>query len=201
MKTLIILLAIFNCSYSHSQTEKARISFQNELNLQYGNQQTSPLSRTELKAFKGIPFYKWKKEYIITASVKLTPNTSLFKMATTTDRAPLYQQYAIVSFILNGKKEALRIYQSQDSKFNFEYKDYLFLPFKDTTNGTSTYEGGRYIDVFISNIINKTIVLDFNKAYNPYCAYNHDYSCPIPPLENHLNSAIKAGVKKGLIQK
>jgi uncharacterized protein len=122
-------------------------------------------------------------------------------MATTTDRAPLYQQYAIVSFILNGKKEALRIYQSQDSKFNFEYKDYLFLPFKDTTNGTSTYEGGRYIDVFISNIINKTIVLDFNKAYNPYCAYNHDYSCPIPPLENHLNSAIKAGVKKGLIQK
>lgn len=201
MKYLLTLIVILTSLFSNAQTEKSRISFQNELNLQYGNKKTSPLSSREIKSFKGIPFYEWKKEYAVVASLELTPKAPLFKISTTTSRAPLYQQYAIATFILNGKKEELRIYQSQESKFNFEYKDYLFLAFKDTTNGTETYEGGRYVDVFISNIINNTIIIDFNKAYNPYCAYNHDYSCPVPPTENHLNSPIKAGVKKGLIKK
>jgi uncharacterized protein (DUF1684 family) len=200
MKLHLIFIAILTISISNGQTENSRISFQQELNLQYGNSETSPLSRPEVKVFKGLPFYQWKKEYVVMASIKRTANAPLFKMATTTNRAPLYQEYAIATFILNGQKEELRIYQSQDSKFNFEYKDYLFLPFKDTTNGTETYEGGRYVDVFISNISNNTIIIDFNKAYNPYCAYNHEYSCPIPPSENHLSTAIKAGVKKGLLR-
>ena len=199
MKYLLILVIILTSVLSNAQTEKEGVSFKNELNLQYGNKNSSPLSNEQIRNFKGLPFYPWKKGYVVIASVKLTPKSSLFKMETTTDRSPLYQQYAVATFILNGQKQQLNIYQSQDSKFNLEYKDYLFLPFKDVTNGTETYEGGRYIDVFISNIINNTIIIDFNKAYNPYCAYNHDYSCPVPPTENHLNTAITAGVKKGLI--
>lgn len=200
MKYTTLLVFLLTLSTTKSQTEKDRISFQTELNLQYGNKDSSPLTNKEVKAFKGLPFYAWNKDYVVIATVKRTPDAPLFKMETTSNRTPLYQQYAIATFILKGKKEQLRIYQSQDSKFSFDYKDYLFLPFKDTTNGVDTYEGGRYVDVFISNIINNTILIDFNKAYNPYCAYNHNYSCPIPPSENHMDTAIEAGIKKGLIK-
>ena len=69
----------------------------------------------------------------------------------------------------------------------------MFLPFTDLTNGEETYEGGRYIELEIPD--KNYIVIDFNKAYNPYCAYNYIYSCPIPPEENDLKIEIKAGVK------
>ena len=74
-----------------------------------------------------------------------------------------------------------------------KYKDYLFIPFTDKTSGIETYGGGRYIDLVLSDIVNKTCTIDFNKAYNPYCAYTAGYNCPIPPKENDLPVAIKAG--------
>ena len=77
-----------------------------------------------------------------------------------------------------------------------EYKDYLFIPFTDATNGNETYEGGRYIDILITDISNNTVVIDFNKAYNPYCCYATGYHCPIPPKENALSVTINAGEKK-----
>ena len=73
------------------------------------------------------------------------------------------------------------------------YEDYLFLPFLDDTNGEESYGGGRYIDCRIPE--GDTIEIDFNKAYNPYCAYNENYSCPIVPRENYLAIEVKAGVK------
>jgi len=76
---------------------------------------------------------------------------------------------------------------------NPEYKDYLFFPFTDLTNNASTYGGGRYIDLRIPQ--GNVIVLDFNKAYNPSCAYSPKYSCPIVPGENNIDVAITAGVK------
>ena len=74
-----------------------------------------------------------------------------------------------------------------------EYKDYLFIPFTDATNGAETYEGGRYIDLTIP--ATDKITLDFNKAYHPYCAYTDGYNCPIPPQENHVPVRIEAGVR------
>jgi uncharacterized protein (DUF1684 family) len=82
-----------------------------------------------------------------------------------------------------------------------QYKDYLFLPFKDETNGFETYGGGRYMDVRISTLKDGKIILNFNKAYNPYCAYGDGFNCPIPPLENHLNFSIKAGERDFKAQK
>jgi len=74
-----------------------------------------------------------------------------------------------------------------------EYRDYLFLPFTDLTNGEQTYMGGRYLDLSIPE--GDTIVLDFNRAYNPYCVYNKKYSCPLVPPVNALNTKISAGIK------
>jgi uncharacterized protein (DUF1684 family) len=74
-----------------------------------------------------------------------------------------------------------------------EYKKYLFIPFRDLTSGKESYGGGRYIDTEIP--AGETLILDFNRAYNPYCAYSHRYSCPIPPEENTLKVEIRAGEK------
>ncbi len=75
------------------------------------------------------------------------------------------------------------------------YKDHLFLPFTDLTSGEESYGGGRYIDLETTGIINNRLVIDFNKAYNPYCTYSDGYNCPIPPRENDLPVAIRAGEK------
>ena len=116
-------------------------------------------------------------------------------MQTSSDRQPVYVKYADLYFTLKGKKMKLAVYQSQSLKENPEYFDYLFLPFTDLTNGEGSYSGGRYIDLRIPEEGVKKISLDFNKAYNPYCAYSGGYSCPVPPAENNLDMAITAGVK------
>ncbi|MDD3723698.1 MAG: DUF1684 domain-containing protein [Lutibacter sp.] len=155
----------------------------------------SPLTKEDMKKFKTLEFFDIDENYNIEADFELTPNTTVFEMPTTTDRFPLYRKYGIARFTLNGKKMELSIYQNRQLMTDFNYKDYLFLPFNDTTNGTTTYGGGRYLDLEIPKKGSKKIRVDFNKAYNPYCAYNHTFSCPIPPAENNLPIAIPVGVK------
>ena len=84
-------------------------------------------------------------------------------------------------------------YQGEALSKTDEYKDYLLIPFTDTTNGKETYGGGRYIDFAIP--ASEMVTLDFNLAYNPSCAYSSRYSCPIPPRENRLKAEIRAGEK------
>lgn len=199
-KILILCFAILSTSL-FAQSKSDALTYQKNLNAQYADPYKSPLPKYALSSFKALPFYKWNEKYRVIASVKRTPEAPLFVMQTTTDRKPLYQQYAVLNFIIEGQHIQLSLYRSQESKFSMEYRDFLFLPFKDLTNGETTYEGGRFLDVFISDISNDQLILDFNKAYNPYCAYNHNYSCPVPPVENHLDIAIKAGVKKGILKK
>ena len=95
--------------------------------------------------------------------------------------------------MLEDEEFVLNIYQSQQLITDPKYANYLFLPFTDNSNGEDSYAGGRYLDLKIPK--NDVIVLDFNQAYNPYCAYSGKYSCPIPPEDNHISLAIHAGVK------
>ena len=87
------------------------------------------------------------------------------------------------------------IYKNIELSKREQYKDYLFMLFTDKTSGITSYGGGRYLDLRIPKNGNK-LHIDFNKAYNPYCAYNHKYSCPIPSNDDYLDMEIKAGVKK-----
>jgi hypothetical protein len=102
-------------------------------------------------------------------------------------------KYGIVTFNLKRNAYRLNVYQNQDLMKKEGYEDYLFLPFLDDTNGEESYGGGRYIDLRIPE--GDEVVIDFNKAYNPYCAYNEKYSCPIVPRENYLDLKVEAGVK------
>ena len=152
------------------------------------------------KNARQLNFFPADPSYKVQAKVELTPDAEGFEMATYSGQKRPYVQYGIVAFKLNGQEIQLAIYQSLKLRAMPMYRDYLFLPFKDATNGESTYGGGRYIDLKMSDIKEGQLVLDFNKTYNPYCAYSDGYSCPIPPIENHLDIAIEAG-ERGWFEK
>lgn len=193
----LILLTIFSCNSQDKRPLLGVTAYQQKLNASYKDASTSPLKEKDLKNFKGLDFFPVDSSYIVTATFIKTENSPIFEMATTTDRKPLYKEFGVLRFSLKGKNCQLTIYQSQDDLRDEKYKDYLFLPFTDETSGNESYGGGRYMDVMTTDISpNNTILLNFNNTYNPYCAYNDKYSCPLTPRKNYLDLAIKAGVKK-----
>jgi uncharacterized protein (DUF1684 family) len=153
----------------------------------------SPLTSKDLKKFKGLNYYPIDLAYRVTGTFVLNETPVLFKMKTTTARLPDYVKYGEVHFTLHGESFVLAVYQSPAISAMEGYEDYLFIPFTDKTNGTETYEVGRYLEVRIPQ--DDRLIVDFNQAYNPYCSYNNRYSCPIPPEENALPIEIKAGEK------
>ena len=169
------------------------LKFQEELNSEYRNPETSPLPDRYRKNFESLDFFKPDTTYVITSRFERTPNAKPFMLATTTDRKTEELLYGIAYFTLHGKNHQLEVYQSLGLIDQEEYKDYLFLPFLDDTNGEETYGGGRYIDLTIPK--GDTLIINFNKAYNPYCVYNKKYSCPLVPRQNYLKTKVKAGVK------
>lgn len=191
---LLFLLVSTVLLAQKSFDKEAVVAFQKELNAEYADSVKSPLLKKDLKTFKALDFYPINGKFFVNAKFIRTPDEKPFEMPTTTSRKPMYVKYGEAHFSIDGKKFKVNLYQSLDLKKIEEYKDALFLPFTDLTSGVDSYGGGRYIDLKIPQ--GDTISIDFNTAYNPYCAYNHKYSCPIPPQENDLAIEIKAGVKK-----
>lgn len=190
--TLILFFAYNSVALSQDYQQSV-IEFQEKLNEEFGNPDESPLTPEDLEKFDSLSFFPVDEKFRVVAKFERIENAIPFKMKTTTDRTPVYEIYGVATFLLDNKEYRLNIYQSHSLREKEEYKSYLFLPFTDMTNGDETYGGGRFIDLKIPE--GDQIVIDFNMAYNPYCAYNHSYSCPIPPEENDLNCEIMAGVK------
>jgi uncharacterized protein (DUF1684 family) len=130
-------------------------------------------------------FFRIKAEYIPIDTAKP------FEMPTSTDRTPLYIRKGFAKFEVEGMRHRLTIFENLDNPQDSLY----FIPFSDLTSAVSTYGGGRYLDVKPPKTDQDSVLLDFNKAYNPYCAYNYNYSCPIPPPENSLDFSVRAGEK------
>ena len=164
------------------------------MNQEFSDSLKSPLTIADRAHFKGLDFFPISEHFFVIAQFVRTKKEKPFEMKTSTNRKPLYVKYGEVSFSIDGKDFKLNVYRNIDLSKKNEYKDHLFLPFSDLTSGKESYIGGKYMDLKIPK--GNTIPLDFNSSYNPYCAYNHKYSCPIVPLENDLNIEIKAGVKK-----
>ena len=189
---LIVFLAFCLCLASiplraQKWMQKGK-AFQEKLDHFYQDSLTSPLPKGDVAGFPGHPFYPLSKKFVVKAKIERTPDAKPFQMPTSTERLPVYRQFAIATFTLDGKEHKLSIFQ------NLKHKTSLFLPFYDLTSGESTYGGGRYLDLALIPRGNK-IKIDFNQAYHPYCAYSDGYSCPIPPIENRLDVEILAGVK------
>jgi uncharacterized protein len=146
---------------------------------------------------EAIRFFNIDKKYQVAATFKKVYELDWFQMETSGKNKQTYRVYGLLHFKLNDTLLTLNVYQSKDLMGMKEYADYLFVPFTDKTCGEETYENGRYIDIRIKDVEAGTCLVDFNKAYNPYCAYvSNVFNCPIPPKENDIPVAIKSGEMK-----
>jgi uncharacterized protein (DUF1684 family) len=150
------------------------------------------LNQFEINDLVGLAFFDIDTNYRIIGKFKKKIGKK-FEMPTSTDRKPIYRAYGTVEFQLKELQFTLTIYQNCALKKQKEYKKYLFLPLRDETSGQESYGGGRFLDLSIPD--NDSIILDFNRLYNPYCVYSNRFSCPIPPKENTVQFPIIAGEK------
>jgi len=194
---IVAFLSLFiSCNSQDKRPLIGETEYQQKLNAVFKDASKSPLKNKDLKSFKGLDFFPVDSSYIIIASIEKTPDTPFLGMATNTEEKSYYRKFGILTFTLKDKEMQLTLYESLEESKNPVFEDYLFLPFTDETSGSDSYGGGRYMDVFKSKInTNGTLELNFNNTYNPYCAYNDDYSCPLTPRDNHLSMEILAGVK------
>lgn len=116
-----------------------------------------------------------------------------FKMPTSTDREPVYRRYGWICLERNDRQFRFAVYQNLELK-DKKYRQYLFLPFRDANAPEITYGAGRYIELYKKKR-SKSIQVDFNTAFNPYCVYSHRFSCPVTPEVNHIDFLIEAGEK------
>ncbi len=144
----------------------------------------SPLTHDQQLVFTGLNYYPQNPDLIFTISVEEFPEQDTVTMQTSTGALQEYVRFGRFQFNVEGQTVALTLYESED-----EY----FLPFADALAGKETYGAGRYLEPH--RMQNGKFLIDFNYAYNPYCAYNPRWSCPIPPAENRLKVPIRAGEK------
>ncbi len=161
---------------------------------EFKNPDETPLPEEKRPYFSGLDYFRISNTYRVTARLEIYDHPDTIRMKTTTERLPLYLVYGKAYFRLKNRNFTLTIFRNVGLMTKEGYEEYLFVPFRDETSGNGSYAGGRYVDARISG--DSTIVIDFNKAYNPYCIYNSKrYSCPVVPAENFLPVRIKAGEK------
>ena len=178
-------------SRAQQDFQQGALQWQHDYKAAFLTDEHSPLKATDTGYVR---FYKPDRAYTVQATITkpATPDTIWMQTHSDDVRAfRVYAVYAVALFRLRGKPFRLHIYESVPATAGGT--THLFIPFNDLTNYETTYGGGRYIDVEKADIRNGKMLLDFNKAYNPYCAFAEGYSCPIPPVENKLNARIEAG--------
>jgi uncharacterized protein len=161
-----------------------------EKNLTFRGSKGSPLEDDDRMRFDSLNYFAPDILYRVDADYKVFARPDTVKMPMSTGETEPYLKYGQATFTLEGQRHSLFLYLKVNTTDSS-----LFVPFNDQTNGQETYEGGRFLDVEKPEPDAALIRLDFNKAYNPYCVYNYNYSCPVPPRANRLPIAVRAGEK------
>jgi uncharacterized protein (DUF1684 family) len=169
-------------------------AYRDSVDLVFADTSTSILMPEDMPNFAGLHYYLINEKFIVDAKFRKFLFKQKFEMATSTDRKPIYRRYGVLKFYISEQKCKLVLYENLSYKEKHPEYTGLFCPFVDSSKHIASYGGGRYLD-FDRLQMTKNISIDFNKSYNPYCAYNYRYSCPIPPLENHLKVNIEAGIQ------
>ncbi|NOX88511.1 MAG: DUF1684 domain-containing protein [Calditrichaeota bacterium] len=198
--TLFILLIIVGCKQKNSTAEKNGqtlksewLKFRAENDSLFKYADWSPLTEEDRKNFTGLEYFDYDSSWRFTLTLHVYPNPESITITGTKkgDFRPALR-YGYFEFSPNGvpcRLEVLKILPQSPAE-----KAHLFLGFWDETSGKETYGGGRYID--LKPVGENRFIVDFNYAYNPYCAYSDRYSCAIPPLSNRLPVAVRVGEKK-----
>jgi uncharacterized protein (DUF1684 family) len=190
---LIVIIFSFSCREEKRYQDVNLTEHQRQVNNYFKDASVSPLKPKDLKNFQGLDFFEFDSIYVVKAKIEETKESLPFKMKTTTDIPADVRKYADLFFQISDKEFELSVYENLEYEGVEGYENYLFLPFLDETNENETYGGGRYLDLFLNGT--DSIIIDFNKAYNPKCVYDENFSCPIVPRKNFLNTRIEAGVK------
>lgn len=178
---------IYNARYAaRGEYIKAVEKLRADKDAQFSTADDSPLKG--MGTFKGLKYFETNPDYKVTAELEVANRPDTAAMRFNNGQTKPYLKFAVARFNLQGQACQLWLFKpvGDDSP-------QLFLPFTDATNGQQTYASGRFLDVDYSNT--NQVELDFNQAYNPYCAYNTQYVCPVPPAENRLKLAVQAGEK------
>ena len=180
-----ILYYLYNSSEEYAKYSETLNEFRKERNDFLNKSSKSPLKDTNYK----LEYYEPNVNFRVIARVTKNQNRDTIIMATSTGEIEKFLDFALLDFKLGKSEYSMPVYKYLEGNNIGD----LFFCFLDKTNNTSTYAGGRYIDIEFENA--KRIELDFNKSYNPYCVYNEEYSCPIPTRENYIDMEILAGEK------
>jgi hypothetical protein len=151
----------------------------------------SPISFEERKKFKGLDYFPPDPDYRFELKFHEHPKKKRIKMPYTKGEEQQFFRWGEFRFKIGGRKHVLQAYKTDP------HEERLFVPFRDTTSGKETYGAGRYLDLEPerNSTADRKLVLDFNKAYNPWCTYSEKYTCPFVPPENWLEVPIRAGEK------
>lgn len=153
----------------------------------FGHDPDSPLSADQRRGFKGLAYYPENPALVVKGTLDPNVEAGEVRMETTGGSEQVYTRAGILRFAVDGQQAHVTLFATEDSHE-------LFVPFRDATSGKGSYPAGRYLEVEPPDA-NGQVAVDFNFAYNPFCAYNPEYNCPLPPVENWLKVPIQAGEK------
>jgi uncharacterized protein (DUF1684 family) len=187
ISVLVIMISVILSGFQDPYTLEI-LRYRKDKDEHFKSEKDSPID--DQISFRQLSYFEPDKDYRIKPELILLKDTSLISIVNNDGEKNKYKRFALAVFEINDKKDTLTIFKKASLKK--EDKNY-FLPFFDETNDKETYTGGRYIDLEIADP--NSCILDFNFAYNPYCVYNHRFSCPVPPAENKINSRVEAGEK------
>jgi uncharacterized protein (DUF1684 family) len=193
--TILLLLSTSACTKAQTFYGTSDLkTFRDGRDAEFRDRAKSPLKQEDFESFKGLDYFPEDKKYVVTAKFEKSADEKSFSMPASNGTSLRFIKTGVLRFKLDGADYVLNAYQSEailQSK-NSPYKNLIFVPFKDLTNGRETYGTGRYLD--ITKPESDEVILNFNLAYNPNCAYGGEkYACPLPPRDNSLQTEIKAG--------
>lgn len=192
--TLMAIIALVIISYSiglwdSGSYEQQILKAREETDQFMRRSSESPLTDQQKRSFRGLEYFPPNPDYIVNAKLVPFQRKTTMTIPTSDNKEVTYIKYAMAEFTIDGTPQSLLLLQSEEEND----PKALFLAFTDQTSGNETYGGGRYIDLRLNN--DRRVIIDFNKAYSPFCMFNENFSCPFPPQENHLSVAIPAGEK------
>jgi uncharacterized protein (DUF1684 family) len=168
---------------------RALLRFRHEKDEFYRDGHESPIPHSERSSFRGLSYFDPDPRLRFDTKLQRYPGTESVIMATSKGTRQLFNKVGYFDLTIDGQPVRLQAYQSAERE-----DQHLFIPFRDATSGNETYGAARYLDLDVEH--NDEYAVDFNLAYNPYCAYSDDYVCPLPPQENWLKVPIRAGERK-----
>jgi hypothetical protein len=197
---IVLVFVFFSCTLEednpHMYDEQAIIERRKDLDVFFKQDPASPLKEQQKEQFTSLQYFSPTEEYAFYAEFTAIKNPDTVQLLTTkgSEKRSMLRYGTFIVEEQNGVSFTLTGFKSLKQE-----DDVIFIPFKDKTNGFDTYEAGRYLEVEEAASSGE-FLLDFNRAYNPYCAYNKDYVCPLVPKENVLSISIKAGEKRPIFQ-